>query len=357
MQEQRSGHPPILEGNLSGQIPSALLVEIEHLRTSGELHFQTPTHKGAITLIAGMIAEEQQALASGEDPLDILLAAKEGSYALYQMLRPLPVSNGDDQRRTGSLAVHVPAELMNYCEASGVTGTLTVEREGKSASIGYQAGELDIIRVDGSEEQDLHNVFGWTEGTFTIALDAPTKPEAKTDDSTPAGKPASTPAGPPFGTAGGREPTGVGFLSVVEVALDSILAEREKHRRPSQSHASMPEPPKVRSAVSGEFDSVEDPSDKREPTVRVVYLGDGDEKPAEPADVSTRHVGGRLSDPEEQRYVIDPLVEASEVRRPSGELDQTPSVGKRIASALGWTVVLLALMFVALIVLANLPQL
>ena len=62
----------------------------------------------------------------------------------------LPVSSGDNLIKTGSLAVHVPSELMRYCETAGLTGLLRLTRPPQSVELFYERGELAEVRVGGA---------------------------------------------------------------------------------------------------------------------------------------------------------------------------------------------------------------
>lgn len=322
----------MLKGSLEAQPPTELLVNIEQQRTSGELHFESAGDAGVVTLIAGMLAEEQPRTDQGADPVDLLLSASAGTFQLFQKLRPLPGAHGSDSLKTGALSQHPPAELMNYCEEGGLTGSLLLTREHKRAEIHYRAGELEVIRVDGSDEGDLHDVFAWTDGAFTVRLGS--------------SDPGETAHGARQPAAPGTDPeqAEVGFLNVVEVALTSILDQRDKQRPKAHSVPPMPAAPKVRQSVSGSHPSLQPP--KREPTVKVIYLGDAVAPAAEP-DTSTRHVAGRHS-----AAPIDPVVEAASTRRPPAPT----STLRRAGGAVAWAGILLLLLAVALLVLANLPR-
>jgi hypothetical protein len=121
---------PVLSGEIGKKGVLDLLLEIEARRTSGVLKFENGEKKGEVTLVAGQPAEDQKALPDGTDPLEVLLSLRGGKYEVYQRLPVLQVSAGDDVSRTGSLAVHVPADLMNWCERAGLTGTLALRRTG-----------------------------------------------------------------------------------------------------------------------------------------------------------------------------------------------------------------------------------
>ena len=364
---------PVLAGTVPEDGVHSVLAEIEQRRTSGELRFDAKDVHGALTLVAGQLAEDQPTTPDGSSLLEEFLLLKEGRYEVWQRLPVLPVSQGDDRCRQGSLSVHVPADLMNYCERAGLTGMLRLEKDARFAEVVYDAGDLVAIRIDGTDDDALHEVFGWEEGAFSVEAHAerPTLDEVAFDiEPEKAGEPAEDP--------------GQNFLRVVEVALESIVEEREKRRSPSRTGPPLPPPPRTR-------DSDRPDAPRRDPTVRIIYLGDVADRSVAPDDGRTRHVQrGALSEA--------PLVDAVPGRRtPVGAApDRTapsanelspapgrrpissrrematgpdapakgpdmnrpsPSLAGQLLSASGWLLVLLFVASLALAVLAQLPPL
>jgi len=267
---------PVLSGEITGDGVLALLREIESRRTTGVLHFEAGDLGGDVKLVAGQLALEQEELPDGRDPVEVLLELREGSYDVYQRLPPLPVSRGDDRHLEGSLAVHVPADLMGYCERAGLTGVLTLENEGRRAEAVYDRGELQAIRVDGEDADDLNKVFGWEEGHFEVATHTvlpPIVPEPLEEvaEEDPSEREPTMPRLKPRPDATGKQ-----FLKSVEVALASIVEEREKRRSPSRTSPPLPPAPKARrpdSIPGTEKAEPAEPRKEREPTVRIIYLG------------------------------------------------------------------------------------
>jgi hypothetical protein len=200
---------------------------------------------------------------------------------------PLAVSQGDEHERRGSLAVHVPADLMTYCEQAGLTGSLEMRNAGKVVEVVYEFGELLAIRIDGREQTDLAEVFAWDEGSFRIELRTPSdarsrlpepvslKPpegaaEEEPDDREPTvrfAKPMQDggATGRFAKTTGAREDTGAQLLRMVEVALTDVVSTREKARASLRST-----PPKPSRSVAPPR---RETSNRRDATVRVVWLG------------------------------------------------------------------------------------
>lgn len=298
---------PVLQGEITGEGVISLLADIEERRTSGVLHFESGDLVGDVHLVAGQLALEQPELPDGRDAVEALLELREGTYELLQRLPPLPVSHGDQKARVGSLDVHVPADLMNYCEAAGLTGLLHLELDGRTAEAIYSRGELTDIRVDGTADEDLHDVFGWTQGEFKIT--AHSIPPTLAVDDLPAIEDISSdfPVEDDDEDPLDREPTiqfhrrraadtSEIFLRSVEVALTDIISEREKRRGPEARTGPESVIPQARdSAVPGVQKVVRIQATrkrKRQPTVRIVYSSNRN-----PEDVlgTTRHVAKGLA--------------------------------------------------------------
>ena len=334
----------LLRGSLAEQGPIEVLQAAEALRASGWIAFDLGSVRGEVRLLTGEPIEEQPPLEDGRDPLDVLLEADSGSFELWQRLPPLPVTRGDGCRREGSLAIHVPADLMNYCERVGLTGRLVLRQRGRCAEALYDRGELLGIRLDGRDAEDLHAVFSWEEGTFLVEAH-PSAPRLDQEER------EERESLPPSSDASEADPVGERgestrrFLRVVEMELSRIVEERERRRpasrsspeselpRPARRHESLPPPAK---------------KSPREATVRIVYLS----APAEPSfevDDRTRHVASRVGEPE------TPLPEAAPEHL--SPLRGTSEDRESFLGALGWAVLVLVLALAAIGLLSRLPPL
>lgn len=284
---------------LSGEIPTGgvleVLREIEARRITGKIRFVVGDESGEVELVGGQLAMDQDPLPDGSDPVEALLAARSGIYAVHSVLPALPVSQGDDHERRGSLAVHVPADLMSYCEQAGLTGALEMRNEGRVVEVVYETGEMLGIRLDGREDADLGEVFAWDQGSFRIV--ARTQEDVRSR-LPPAGEPvhSAAPPEPPEdpaereptvrwarpeppasdggatsryakvdGASTGREDTGQQFLRVIEMALTDVVSVREKARASVRSQP----PPKARPSVRPPAR----PARAKDSTVRIVWIG------------------------------------------------------------------------------------
>jgi hypothetical protein len=315
--------PPVRSGELEGAAID-LLRELEQDRITGVLRFESDGASGEILLYGGEIAVDQLPRDDGKDPLDVFLALERARYEIHQRLPPLAVAKGDDYDKTGSLAVHVPADLMNYCERGGLTGTLELVKGDRRAEAVYRAGELIAIELDGRDDADLSDVFGWDEGRFHIEVDPDAPARVEQAEAVPA--PAKK-----------REDTQK-FLRVVEMALVDVIARSEKARSPTRTSPPLPPAPKSRPPVSAS------PPMRRtdEHTVKLIYLS------GEPShalkDSSTRHVtvgGSRES-------ALTP--ESDEMAKKRQPVEPEPPAGNPLR-ALGWLIVAL---IVGLLILGGL---
>jgi len=290
---------------LSGEIPTGgvleVLREIEVRRITGKIRFVVGDESGEVELVAGQLAMDQDPLPDGSDPVEALLAARSGIYVVHSVLPPLPVSQGDEHERRGSLAVHVPADLMAYCEQAGLTGVLEMRNEGRVVEVVYEIGEMLGICLDGREDADLGEVFAWDQGSFRIRsrsqedvrsrLPPPEMPVASARPPEPPEDPTEReptvrwarpePPARSEPSDGGstsryakvdgdapaaREDTGKQFLRVVEMALTDVVSVREKARASVRSQP----PPKARPSVRP---PPARPARSKDSTVRIVWIG------------------------------------------------------------------------------------
>jgi hypothetical protein len=283
---------------LSGEIPQGgvldILREIEGRRITGKIRFVVGAETGEVELVAGQIAMDQDPLPNGADPVEALLGARSGIYAVHAVLPQLPVSQGNDHERRGSLAVHVPADLMTYCEHAGLTGVLEMRNEGRVVEVLYEAGEMLGIRLDGREEANLDQVFAWDQGAFRVLarteddVRSRLPPPMTTSEPPPPPEPddpsereptvryaRALPQVPDGGATSryakvdasgkGREDTGRNFLRVIEMALTDVVSVREKARASVRSAP----PPKARPSARPPAR----PTRQKDTTVRIVWVG------------------------------------------------------------------------------------
>lgn len=273
--------PPVLRGELAKGGAIELLRELEQKRITGVLRYEDGASAGEIVLYGGEIAVEQPPREDALDPVEVLLELGAGRYEVHQRLPPLAVSKGDDYVRTGSLAVHVPADLMRYCEHAGLSGVLELRHEGRRAEAIYEAGELLAIQIDGEgTTTDLSEIFGWEQGRFRVELDPGAPTRFREEEATT----TELPVVPREGKK--REDTRQ-FLRVLEMALVDVIDKSERARSPTRTSPPLPPPPKARPRPV----SVPPPEKRStdEHTVRLIYLS-GDPPAVAPKDTSTRHV-------------------------------------------------------------------
>jgi hypothetical protein len=263
---------------MSGEIPDGgmldVLREIEGRRITGRLRFSTGGQSGDVAIVAGQIALDQDPMPDGSDPVEVVLKARKGHYVVHQRLPSLPISHGDDDHRSGSLAVHVPADLMNYCEQSGVTGTLKLKHLNELAELVYDAGELLAIKLDGKEDGDLSGIFAWDDGSFDIKVGKDVQALVPTSMRAPAPEDPSE-REPTTQFVRPRESTGQHFLKVFEVALTDVVETRERVRPRARTSPPRAPAPSIRPPPA--MPKISPPKRPREHTVRIAYLAGDDE--------------------------------------------------------------------------------
>ncbi|MFK7998681.1 MAG: DUF4388 domain-containing protein [Polyangiales bacterium] len=319
---------------LSGEIPQdgviAILTQLEATRVSGVLKFESDA-KGEVRLVQGQLAADQDKREDAKDVVDLLLEARSGKYEVFQELPSLPVSRGDEVFREGSLEVHVPADLMNYCERAGLTGVLKFESDGRSADVAYDAGEMSAIRLDGAEE--LHQVFGWEEGSFRVEAQ---RAAPDLDEVAAAVSETKAPSAPPKNP----DTTGQHFLKVMEFTLSDIIREREE-RRPA-TRTSPPLPPQPKTNANPSLPAPKKRKEREDQTVKVFFRN----KEARPLAPIPEPSVSKSSIPAEKN--TSPAAEAADAKADADE----KSGGTMI-----WVLVLIAVVFGTLLMLSALPAL
>ena len=322
-------HPqPFYAGDITSDGVLTLIGECEELRTTGVLRYDVGDLTGEVLLVAGQFAIDQVELSDGRDPVEVLLGLREGQFELFQQLPALPVSKGDASKRSGSLAVHAPANLMEYCERIGLTGTLMLMSGDCSTEAYFECGELAVLRVEGTEDDELEQIFAWDTGTFEIT----------TAESEPGASSSPVLADPTPADPSEREPTTVfrrepkpepATAHSVQLAVDAFVEGRDKHRR------EQPDGPDLPAAQQGR-----DQRRRKHETVRVVF---SDRKAAEaPALDSQLATGSQAS--AESRVTVDPPAAAE---RPKGS----------VLGSLAWVAVFALILLGSLALLAHLPPL
>ena len=199
----------VFEGPIPADGVEDLLGGLEEVGTTGVLAFQSASGSGAIRLVHGQIADAETT-ADEERALEVLLALRDGEFAVYPKLPHLPVSRGTDTTRRGSLAVHPPADLMRYCENAGLTGRLLLELRGRLAIGYYDKGELSDVSIDGGTAADFVLALEWTEGTFRVDAVPPPR------ETLPASLRDKTSQAPP------KNPTELPLLQAFEEGLAAL---------------------------------------------------------------------------------------------------------------------------------------
>jgi CRP-like cAMP-binding protein/CheY-like chemotaxis protein len=90
-----------------------------------------------------------------------------------------------DAGPSGLLSETPLIDLINFCESNSLTGTLTINNEGKSGIFTYSKGEVISIKMDDkSDDSALDELLRWEDGNFEIkskplTLDSKKETESK----------------------------------------------------------------------------------------------------------------------------------------------------------------------------------
>lgn len=206
--------PPI--GNLEQHAPSSLLAAIERMRFTGELRFTVGQKTHSVDVRGGVASDD----AEHARAMEIFLAAVSGPYELREQLPVLPSGVRKNALCVGgSLTDTSPSELLNFCEAIGLTGKLSLDSEGRECLARYVKGELVSLMVDGQDDGALDAVFAWRAGSYQI------QQRNAFDEEGPSSITDLRPA-----------------LGTIEVALSEILARSSKNKSASAPTNSSAQP-------------------------------------------------------------------------------------------------------------------
>jgi len=245
-----------LSGRLSDRSPPSLLRLCEEKRFCGHIEFSSESVGGVLQVLGGFVEKGSLEHGTG-DPAEAFLALSEGRFRLRQRL-PTPSGEWLDEPATaGTIGPHLPAELLRFCETSGLTGTLTLANGPRHVLVAFRLGEIDSIALDGETEAQLQEAWAWTTGEWAIAVQPFVEPEAP------------------------RRPdeTGRQFLEVVESELSRIMEQAEGALPPPRRDSLVDSRQKSQKKRADETASRRlaphaslPPRPGHEPTVRIYYL-------------------------------------------------------------------------------------
>jgi hypothetical protein len=194
---------PEVEGALEQRPPAELIALVERKRITGVLEAHDGPRRWELTLRGGEIEKVESSVES-DDPIGGLLALERGKYRLRQQLLLPDGATCDRRVATGRLEAHGPVELVRTCERGGLNGTLRLKNEGRLVEALFDAGVLTTITLDGHQDVEARDLWGWSVGEWAIlarpALDPPPNPKD----------------------------SGLEFLKEFEVAAVSFLAAAER---------------------------------------------------------------------------------------------------------------------------------
>ena len=170
---------PEVSGSLTERSPTDLIVLIERKRITGVLEAHDGPSRFELVLVGGEVKHVETTVEC-DDPLEGFLGLEKGRYRLRQQVL-LPDGDVSDQRvAIGSLEDHGPIDLVQSCELGGLHGTLRIKSGGRIVEALFDAGVLTTITLDGHQDVDVNDVWGWKQGEWAIlalpALEPPPDP-------------------------------------------------------------------------------------------------------------------------------------------------------------------------------------
>lgn len=161
-------------GELSAVPPEDLLRWCESQKFTGTLRFIPSAESFVFPLVAGLVEVQ-----GPDDPLSLalegFLTAQRGRYELTQSLPPIESSERlHDMHLRGLLGPERVGDLMQFCEATGLTGELRLKHDVRTSSAARQCvaryirGELASLTLDGRDDLDLATIFAWGDGRWEI---------------------------------------------------------------------------------------------------------------------------------------------------------------------------------------------
>jgi hypothetical protein len=204
--------PIAATGEIHDSTPGAVLRWCESSRFTGTLRFTTNDETAEIPMLGG--APEVH---DADDPVARLVerftSLRAGTYALTQCLPPIEGATAASEfEREGALAEFSAGDLMQYAEATGLSGELVFRQDDPepcSFRAVYDRGALVSITCDGATQDpaEVTSIFFWKTGVWSLRAE-PLLNAAQPNEEKPAK--SDTP-----------------LLRTVEVALAEILAQRD----------------------------------------------------------------------------------------------------------------------------------
>lgn len=200
-------------GEIHDSTPGAVLRWCEASRFTGTLRFTTSDETAEIPMLGG--APEVH---DAEDPVaravERFTSLRAGTYALSQCLPPIEGATAASEfEREGALAEFSAGDLMQYAEATGLSGELVFRQDDPepcSFRAVYDRGALVSITCDGATQDpaEVTAIFFWKTGVWSLRAEPLFNAAAQSPEEKPAR--SDTP-----------------LLRTVEVALAEILAQRD----------------------------------------------------------------------------------------------------------------------------------
>ncbi len=180
-----------LEGSLCDTPLESLLDSCRKHLVTGSINISTQFADGVIELRAGVVDNATFGELSDAAAIRRLKRLSDGMYELTQRLPDLSGELGDSAQCEGSLADVPLVAIMRHCEDQALSCTITMVRDFDRAEIGYRAGEIDLVTLNGQRDDDaIVDVVGWKSGAFRVSapplpVDIAGWPSASADPTAP----------------------------------------------------------------------------------------------------------------------------------------------------------------------------
>lgn len=211
---------PEVGGSFEERPPVELLAELGRLRFTGLLEAHDGPKRWELKYRGGDVVTAESTEAG--DAVETLTELTKGRFRLSQQLL-LPGGEVIHRRLAeGDLGTRGALELFKACEAGGLSGALRLLSDGRFAELQFDAGSPTSITLDGHQDVQVQELFGWTSGYWAILA-----------------RPAFDPTPRP-------EDSGVAFLREVAVALSDLLEPLPAEARVETHRSTGPEESSVR---------------------------------------------------------------------------------------------------------------
>jgi len=195
MPSQPAGTPHVSQHHLEGSLADTSLDRIleschRHLVT-GLVRVTAGSKVGVIELRAGAVDTSKIGDLTGRPALAEMHKLRDGMYEIVQRLPDLAGELGGSSAAEGDVTGVPLIAIMRHCEHNALTCTITVVSGFDRAEVGYVAGEIKKVALNGTIDEDaIVRILGWKDARYRVAappldLDVEGWPQVKGDPTKP----------------------------------------------------------------------------------------------------------------------------------------------------------------------------